>query len=81
MTEGTCFTSTCTCFVFLIVIVLKFHFISGVYMFRGLAVESLGVYSYGVGHYYTRDILIFWQRENISLLEYITFCIYAPESN
>jgi hypothetical protein len=43
MTEGSCFTSTCTCFDFLIVTVLKFHVISGVYVIRGLVVQSLGV--------------------------------------
>jgi len=43
MTEGSCFTSTCTYFDFVIVTVLKFHVISGVSMIRGLAVQSLGV--------------------------------------
>jgi len=43
MTEGSCFTRTCTCFDFLIVTVPKFHVISGVYVIRGLAVQSLGV--------------------------------------
>jgi hypothetical protein len=55
MTEGSSFTSTCTCFDFLILTVLKFHVISGVYMIRGFAVQSLEVHVYWRASLHTRN--------------------------
>lgn len=66
MTEGSCCTSTCTCFDFLILTVLKFYVISGVYMIRGFAVQSLEVHVYWRASLHTRNSSIPTAREYFS---------------